>query len=327
MPGMKVFVTGGTGFIGGHLIDLLQARGDMEVSALVRDPRRLKGLAGKRDIELLEGDLFSLPSLPSPLDVVFHLAGLTKSVRPDDYYTVNQKGTASLFRHLEAGGHRPRVVLLSSLAAAGPSAPGAAVRESDPPRPVSPYGESKLLGEREAQAFAERIPVTILRVGPVYGPGDEDFLVYFKYVLKGFMPLFGRQEQAVTLCYVGDLVRAMDACLRPDLAAGEIFNIGDSRPATWREFGRTAGALLGTRPRPVCVPPWIAGLAAAAVETSSRIARKPAPFNRSKCRDMSQPGWVADVSKARELLGFRTEYTLEEGLKQTIAWYRREGRL
>jgi dihydroflavonol-4-reductase len=327
MPDMKVFVTGGTGFIGSHLVDLLQARGDVQISALVRDPRRLKGLAGKKGIEILEGDLFSLPPLPSPLDVVFHLAGLTKSVRPDDYYTVNQKGTASLLRSLEAQGLRPRVVHLSTIAAAGPSSPGGAVREEDPPRPVSPYGESKLLGEREALAFAGRMPVTIIRVGPVFGPGDEDFLVYFKYVRRGFLPLFGRGRKLVSLCYVLDLVRAMDACSRSDAAAGQVFNIADDTPRTWQEFGKIAGSILGTKPVPVCVPAWIAGLAASAVEASSRIAGKPAPFNRSKCRDMRQPGWVADVAKARKVLGFRTEYSLEDALRETITSYVREGRL
>jgi dihydroflavonol-4-reductase len=327
MPDMKVFVTGGTGFIGSHLISLLQARDGVQVFALVRDARRLKGLAGKQGIEFLEGDLFSLPPLPSPLDVVFHLAGLTKSLKPKDYYTVNQKGTASLLRHLEFLRLRPKVIHLSTLAAAGPSEPGSAVKEDDPPRPVSPYGKSKLLAEREAMAFSDRMPVTVIRVGPVYGPGDEDFLVYFKYIRKGLMPLFGRGRKYVSLCYVRDLVRAMDLCLGSDSAAGRIFNIADPRPYSWQDFGRIAGSILGTRPLPVCVPPWMAGLAASASEASSRIIGKPGPFNRSKCRDMRQPGWVADVTKARDVLGFRTEYTLEEGLRETIAWYIREGRL
>jgi dihydroflavonol-4-reductase len=324
---MKVLVTGGTGFIGSHLVDRLQSEGGVEVYALVRDPRRLKGLDGKPGVKILKGDLFSVPPLPSPIDAVFHLAGVTKSADSKEYYTVNQKGTASFLRSILDQGQRPRIIHLSSLAAAGPSAQGSAVRECDPPRPVSPYGESKLLGEREALAFSDRMPVTVLRVAAVYGPGDEDFLMYFKYIRKGLMPLFGKCPRPLSLCYVQDLVRAMMICLRSDAAPGEIFNIADAQPYAWDDLGRAAGRALGMKPVAVRIPVRMAGIAAAFSEAVCRVTRKPSPLNLSKYRDMRQPGWVADVAKARDILGFRTEYTLEGAVRETIEWYLREGRL
>ena len=117
---MKALLTGGTGFIGSHLAELLLDK-SAEIFALVRDPHNLKWLKGL-NIHLLEGDLLSIPSLPSDIDYVFHVAGLTNSSDVADYYTVNQQGTASLFKSLHDQKILPKkIICLSSLAAAGPS--------------------------------------------------------------------------------------------------------------------------------------------------------------------------------------------------------------
>jgi len=94
---MKVFITGSTGFVGSHLIDYYLAKKDVEIFALVRDRNNLKWLKGY-DINALEGNLFTIPSLPSDIDLVFHIAGLTLATNLADYYTVNQMGTAVFFR-------------------------------------------------------------------------------------------------------------------------------------------------------------------------------------------------------------------------------------
>jgi nucleoside-diphosphate-sugar epimerase len=318
---MKVLVTGGTGFIGRHLLDHLRSREDVETFALVRDPRRLEGRQEGPGFQVLRGDLFAIPPLPSGLDAVFHLAGVTKSADAKNYYTVNAEGTASLVRSLLGQGLRPRFVHLSSLAAGGPSAPERTVREDDPPRPVSPYGESKLRAEEEALKCRGELRVSILRVAAVYGPGDEDFLAYFRYIRKGFLPLIGRRPRSLSLCYVDDAIRAMDLCARPGTAAEGVFNIADPTPYSWEDLGRAAAAVLGKKLVPLRVPMRAFGSAAAIAETWSRVTGKPTPLNRSKYRDARQYGWVADVRKARDILGFEARTALDEGIKKTIEWY------
>jgi len=317
---MKAFLTGATGFIGSHLVDILLDRG-AEIFALVRDPTKAVW-AHRKNVHLLRGGLFSIPPLPSGIDIVYHLAGKTKTRHTEDYYTVNQEGTASLFRSLVAAGASPcRVVYLSSLAAAGPSASAEGIRESDPPRPVTPYGRSKLLAEEAALKHKDRFPVIIIRACAVYGPGDTDFLDFFKWINRGILPAV-RARKLASLCYVRDLTEALDLCGRRDLPSGEILNIADPRPYTWEELGQAAGRALGRRLRRIRIPMSFFYLAAAVSELADRLKGKPGIFTRDKYTDLKQPGWVANTEKARRLLSFRPRFDLETGLRETMAWYK-----
>jgi nucleoside-diphosphate-sugar epimerase len=315
---MKAFLTGGTGFIGTHLVDLLLAR-DAEVYALVRNPDKESALL-KKEVRVLRGDLFSIPALPAGLDIVFHLAGKTRSLNSADYYTVNQEGTASLFRSLSRLKERPRVILLSSQAAGGPSLEGRPVKESDPPRPVTPYGWSKLRGEQEALKFRDEFPLAIIRASSVFGPQDRDFLPYFKFAARGLVLGLGKQK-AASLIYVKDLAEALFLCARIGLPSGEILNVADFRPIKWEELGMAAAAALGRRYLKVRFPNGVLYLASLLYEAGHRLVRSPGVLDRDKFRDMMQPSWLLDVSKAAKMLSFRTRYRLDQAVQETISWY------
>jgi len=315
---VKAFLTGGTGFIGTHLTDLLLAKG-WEVCVLARNPDKESALREK-EVRLLRGDLFSIPALPAGLDIVFHLAGKSRSLNSADYYTVNQEGTASLFRFLGRLEDRPKVILLSSQAAAGPSLDGRPVKESDPPRPVSPYGWSKLRAEQEALRFRDEFPIAIVRACSVYGPRDRDFLTYFKLVAQGVV-LSLNEERAASLIYVKDLAEALLLCAGARLPSGEILNIADSLPYKWDELGTAAAAAMGKSCRKVKLPKSVFYLLSLLYEAGYRLTRKPGAFNRDKYRDLVQPGWLLDVGKAAELLSFRPRFSLEKGMRETISWY------
>ncbi len=324
---MRVLVTGGTGFLGSHLVESLLEDPGCEVYALVRDPSKPRWLEGIKGVRFLAGDLGSLPSLPAGLDCVFHLAGLTKTFRPSEYYTVNRDGTANLLRALEARSGRLRFVHLSSLAAVGPSSPRRGVREDDPPRPVSPYGESKLEAEGEALKYKDRFSVVLLRAAAVYGPRDEDFLEFFRWIKRGLKPVLGRHK-ILSLVYVRDAVRACRLAADPDRPSGEIFNIADPHPCGWEDIGAAAASLLGKKPVPIRLPIWSAYLASLASEGVGRlIGGGNSLFNVSKVQQMKPNGWVADVRKARRELRFETVFSLEQGLGETIAWYLWKGLL
>jgi nucleoside-diphosphate-sugar epimerase len=324
---MRVLVTGGTGFLGSHLVEGLLEEPGTEVFALVRDPGRPRWLKGEARVRLLPGDLGNIPALPEGLVAVYHVAGSTKTLRSSAYYTVNRDGTTNLLRALEARPDRPRFVHVSSLAAVGPSAPERAVREDDPPHPVSRYGESKLQAEQEVLARRDRFPVVILRPAAVYGPRDEDFLEYFRWIKRDVEPVVG-PTQLMSLVHVRDVVRAALLAGRADIASGEVFHIADPTPRSWEDLGRIAAGLLGKKPVRIRIPVWTASLAAAASEGLGRLlGRDKGLLNRDKVRLARAAGWVADVGKARRILGFETRVALEQGLGETIAWYLAKGLL
>jgi len=324
---MRVLVTGGTGFLGSHLVERLLEEPGAEVHALVRDPSKLRWLEGIEGVRLLTGDLQNLPALPAGLGCVFHLAGLTKTLKASDYYTVNREGTANLLRALEGQSGAPRFIHLGSIAAGGPSAPRRPVCEGDPPHPLSPYGESKLMAEAEILKYKDRFPVVTLRAAAVYGPRDGDSLEYFRWMKRGILPLVGQGQKSLSLLYVRDAVRAVLLAARPGVPSGEVFNIADPRIYTWEDIGRTVAGLLGKKLIRVRLPLWTAYLASAASEGIGRRCGGSSTLNLSRYKQIKADGWVVDVRKARQGLGFESRFSLEEGLGETIAWYLWKGLL
>lgn len=324
---MKVLVTGGTGFLGSHLIERLLEDPGNEVYALVRDPSRLRWLQEVGRVRVLEGDLLTVPTLPAGLSLVFHVAGLTKTFKKEEYYTVNQKGTARLLQALAGQEKLRRVVYISSVAAGGPCSPRRPVRESDSPRPVSPYGLSKLKAEQEALKHKNRMPITILRMAAIYGPRDEDFLEYFRLVKRGIIPLLGQRRKSLSLCYVEDAVRATLLAAHSSVPSGEVFNIAAPEVVSWEEFGRTTAAIMKKRAICVRIPHWTAYLASAASEGIGRLGGSANLVNLGKFTEMKPDRWVVDVRKARGLLGFETLRSLEASLEETLDWYERRGLL
>jgi nucleoside-diphosphate-sugar epimerase len=317
---MKALLTGGTGFIGSHLTEFLLDKG-AEVFALVRDPHNLKWLKGL-NIQLLKGDLLSIPSLPFDIDHVFHLAGLTNSSNVADYYTVNQQGTASLFKSLQAQKIFPRkIICLSSLAAAGPSLDGSPVQESNPPHPITAYGKSKLMGEAEALKFKEVYPIIILRAPAIFGPRDRDILNFFKWMKQGAFPTLGSKQRYMSLCYVKDLVRAFFLCSQKELESGEIFNIADPSRCSYEELGILVGQAIGKKLKKVIIPIPVGYLIALIGEIGSRISKRPSVLNLEKFKRLSQRNWIADMEKTREKLSFKPQYSLREAVQETISWY------
>jgi dihydroflavonol-4-reductase len=318
---MKVLITGGTGFIGSHLVNHFLDYKNVEIYALVRDLNNLKWLKGLK-INLLEGDLLNIPLLPPDIDYVFHVAGSTKAYKIADYYTVNQQGTASLFQALDAQKTRPkRAVYLSSIAASGPCSDGTAVKEDSPPNPVSPYGRSKLEGEVEASKYKDSVPLVIARIGVVFGPRDRGLIPYLKFIKKGFLPSIGSKQKLVSLIYIKDLIKALDLCIHKELPSGDILHLANPDPSRWEDLGRMAAEAMGIKLFKLKFPLPIAYIVSCGAEIVGIIRKDPSILNRQKFEELKQEGWVAETQKAREKLNFIPQYTLSEAIHETIDWY------
>jgi nucleoside-diphosphate-sugar epimerase len=323
---MRVLVTGGTGFIGIHLIAALAARG-WSVRCLVRqtsDRRPLAAYALEYVVGTLQDEV-ALRQAVQGVELVFHLAGATKGRTPADFERVNYVGTQTLLDVCVAEGTAlHRFVYISSIAAAGPSPSGVPVHESDVARPVGPYGRSKLHAEEAVLASKARLPVTVLRPSAIYGPYDSDFLPLFRAVKRGFLPSVGRQELCVDVCYVTDVVRGMLAAAESPATCGELFFLSGSAHS-WRDIGWEIARQLGTRPREVCLPRWLVLAAATMANGQARLLGRPGVFSRAHLRERLYPFWVFDRTKAQQVFGYVPQVTLTQGIAKTLRWYREAG--
>lgn len=321
---VKVLITGATGFIGSHLAEYLLRRGD-EVTCLARNRSRLRWLGGT-GVRIIEGDCID-PDLGKRIDEdfdwVFHLAGITKTLEVDEYYRVNGRGTANLGEILARSRRAPRLVYLSSLAAAGPSSDENPVRESDPPQPVSHYGRSKLEGEKALAGLGGAIPWIIVRTPVIYGPRDRDLLFFFQLAKRRVALRLGG-KRVYSLCYVEDLVRGLHIAAE-HAKVGEIYYIAEPSPRSWDEISEAIAATLGVRPMTIPFPSTLLSVAGWAWEGIARLTGIPPLLNRDKACEMRQPYWICDPGKAARELGFTTSISLPTGTQRVAEWYQRYG--
>ena len=316
-------VTGATGFVGSHLVELLAEAG-VRTRALVRrtsDTTRLEALG----IERVEGALDDAPSLrraAAGVDVVFHLAALTRARNAAEYGRVNAEGARRVAE--AAGACGARLVYLSSLAAVGPSEGGRPVTESDEPRPITDYGRSKLAGEIACRAAAGDGEVVVLRAPAVYGPRDRDLFRFFSMAARGIVTLPTGPERRLQLIHARDLAAALVAAARAD-RPGPIYNVAEARSYAWSKVAGMVAGAVGGKVRFVRVPPALVRAAAGASELGARLMGRATIFNRDKARELLAPGWLCETAAAERDLGFVARIPLASGLQQTADWYRSEG--
>ncbi|MDY6863581.1 MAG: NAD-dependent epimerase/dehydratase family protein [Thermodesulfobacteriota bacterium] len=317
----KILVTGGTGFVGSHLVHALIKRG-YEVICLVReksDTRCLKNLK----LKLTLGDITKKDSLKEAvknIDYVYHLAGITKSKNIKTYYIVNSLGTKNLIEACEEINPKLKKFLyMSSLAAAGPGLMGISVKEDDTCRPISDYGKSKLKGEELLEKYNQKIPITIVRPCAIYGPGDKDTLHFFKCVRKGIIPLLGGRKRYIKLCHVSDIINGCILAAESKYSSEKFFLAGDSIH-TWEEIGEIMTKVFGKRGMQLLIPYPLLKFSASISEMFSGLFKTEPAFNRQKLLEMKQD-WICDIKKAKELLGYAPIITLKNGINETASWY------
>jgi nucleoside-diphosphate-sugar epimerase len=326
-------VTGGTGFIGLHLVEGLLRRG-YRVRCLVRSTSNVEALRPLA-VELVHGGLddgASLRLAARGADVVFHSAGIIRAFRSQDFYQVNHLGTLLVAEACAAQAKPPRLVFVSSIAAAGPSSRGQIRIEADVPSPVSHYGRSKLAAENSAIEFADLVPVTIVRPGIVFGPRDTGFIQVLRsirhfrcHLSPGFFP------PALSYIHVEDLVELL--CLAAERgtraparansrpARGTYFAVAQEHP-TYAELGRLLRPMLGRNHAPIiAVPPALAYCLGGLNEFVGRMRGRAEELCVDKIRDALVPSWACSGESAHRELGFLPAKPLAERLRETVDWY------
>ena len=320
---MKVMVTGGTGFVGGHLVDALLRAGD-DVTALVRSPGKASGLA-ERGVRIAVGDLDDSAALRAATegqDVIYHVGGLIRARSAAEFLAVNRDGTARLVEAASAVS-RARIVLVSSLAAGGPVARGSRRTGDEPAHPVTDYGRSKLAGE--AVVRSGTLPWTIARPPIVYGPRDGEFLRAFKMVRLGIVPVFGDGTQELSLVYAPDLAEGLAAIGRCQQTAGRVLYPCHGEVLSTAGLVKTIARVMQRRIRVVRLPRPAAELGLGLTSLAAGLRGRATLLTRDKAHEFFAPAWTADPGPLEAATGWRAGHGLADGLEATAAWYRAAG--
>ncbi len=331
-PKPVAFVTGGTGFVGSHLVEELTRRG-YAVRALLRsDPKWLAETAA----EPVAGDLHDADALRRGVEgaaLVAHVAGLTRARDQATLDRANVEGTRNVLRAVrqstETTGVAPRVLVTSSLEALGPNGIGpdgvpVPAVESDPLRPITMYGGSKARMEGAVRDEFADLGAVIVRPPAVYGPREADIYEMIKGASRGLFAVVGRDDEPrVSLVHVRDLVGGMADLLEADATAGETYFVG-TRGYTWAEVRAAMEVAVGKKTLKLSVPGAVIGAVGALAERAGGLVGKLPPLTRDKA-EAARHAWVCSSEKAHEAVGYVPSVPLAEGMAETVGWYRQRG--
>lgn len=319
MKSRSVSITGVTGFVGWHAAESF-AREGWHVRGIVR-PGNRKPVPAAVDVVESALDAASLTDAVRGTDVVVHGAAVVRARDEGTFRRVNVEGTVAAAAAAAACG--ARLVFISSLAAGGEGTPETPRREDDAPAPVNAYGRSKLAAEVELRATSG-LAWSIVRPCAVYGPRDRGFLPLYAMGRRGFFFVPSNPSTSFTLIHVADLVRAVVLAAEAPAAIGQTMFVGHPTPHTGDDLLRTIARASGRRFRPFRVPAPVFGAIAHVGDLLWKAGIQP-PVDSGRLVELRARGFVCHVDRARERLGFEAAIPLDDGVRETMAWYREQG--
>ncbi len=329
----RALVTGANGFTGAHMVEMLIDRGYDVVGIDVG--REKAGCLAHLDFAYAPCDLRDPAATVravadhAPYDVIFHVAALIDlDAKYADLYDVNVVGTANLFDAFRYVSRRPkRVVFWSSAGVYGRA--GEVFTEESPPDPVGGYPTTKYAAERTAFAAGARlgVEVTAIRPSGVYGPRNRSgFAVsIFTAARGGLGPIYaGSRATSVSMVHVADVCGAAEFLSRHPSAAREVYNLDDGSRYTSSELTRFIAASFGFSFLPGALPISLMRGFVKRLERKAGERGRVSNLNREMI-DIVEHGLRVDASKIRALGWQPAHPDTKEGLRQTIAWYEKEG--
>lgn len=321
----KVLVTGASGFIGSTLVDKLLQEG-YEVVAAIRKTSSRKYLKDDR-IRFIELPYNNQKDLENILReenfyTIFHLAGLTKAKKKEDFYRVNYGYVKSLVDALK--GTQTQLIFFSSFAAHGPGDEETfcECRVEDLNKPNTEYGKAKLMAEEYIRDNFEGKYIIIRPTG-VYGPRETDYFVYFQTINNHIEPYLGFTPQRLTFVYVDDLVDVSILAMNSQLS-GKTYFVSDGKIYLDKEFADITKKVLKTWTIKIKVPLFIVRWISSLMEFIGNLFGKSFTLNKDKFNILKARNWICGIEDLKNDLGYSPKVDLEEGVKRAIQWYKEE---
>lgn len=323
---MKVLVTGATGFIGSHVADKLLAKG-YDVRCIARKTSNLRWLDGK-NFEIVEASLDNPESLIKAVegvDYVYHVAGLTFARNYEEFLKGNRDATANLISVVEK--HAPnikRFLFVSSQTVVGPAKSlYEPVDETTPRNPITSYGRSKKESEDVVLSYKDKIPFTIVRAPAVYGPRDTAIYDIFRTVKMGLGTMVGFRDKYISLIHSEDLSRGIIEAAESEKTKDEIYFVSSEEFYTWKQLINIIAEKMNKKfVLKIRLPHFIVLTVAAISEFLGKFSDKPPVFNYEKGIDFIQDYWICSTEKAKRDFGYRQMMSIEDGMQNTIEWYK-----
>jgi nucleoside-diphosphate-sugar epimerase len=320
----SVLVTGATGFIGSHLVEALAAK-NWSVTCLVRPKSRTHRLQ-KLPVSLIRGSWDDIPILNKAVrgqDNVFHLAGRIRSAPKVVYKQANSLFTKNLIHAcLKTNPNIERFIYVSSISAAGPSPPGIFSDESQIPSPTSEYGRTKLQGEIAVQDVWDQLPSTIIRPPAVYGPRQQETEMLISIISKRIIPILKDETKITSLIYIDDLIHGILQAAQSPRAAGQVYYLCNKKGYSWKELILMLKKYVLGESLFLPLPEEIISFLAWFTDILKSLGIIQIYFGRRVWQTMVQTPWLFSPEKAANDFGFKPEFSLSEGIKATVNYYK-----
>ncbi len=321
---MTILVTGATGFLGSALTrELLKQK--QEVRILARDVDKARTQFGEA-VTIIPGEITDVTQVQRAVDgvsIVYHLVGRLyhPSVPTELYHMTHVEGTRTLLTACQRQPQLQSIVHCSTTGVHGVTGPTPAAEDA-PYAPTNPYEATKLESELLAlQAHREQgLPVSVVRPGLVYGPGDIHLLGFFTSIKKGLFRVIDGGSALLHPIYIDDMTQAFLLCAEQPQAIGHSYNIAGSSPVTIRQLATAIAHALGKELPGGSIPLWLANLASDIFAVIPGFAGERAPLTRSRVQFLTHSR-VYNTRRAQIELGFQPQVDLDTGMQHTAQWY------
>lgn len=323
----KILITGASGFVGSHLTEQAKELG-LEVHAAVRSTSKIEDIRPYVDqfVQPNFADVHALKELfeTEQYHYIIHAAALTKAKSEAQMRAVNVGYTHNIVAAAFAAAMPlERLVYVSSLAALGPVGyHEEPLHEDSPYRPVTVYGRSKQASEEMLREKFSEKPISVFRPTAVYGPRERDLFIVFDTMQKGLDPYIGRNPQKLSFIYVKDLAAMLLKSCLEEQGNLQFYNVTDGSVYSRYRMAEIAGEVLKKKMWRFHVPYNFVKLAAGIADFLYKGSSKTPVIYPERLRELTAENWACDISKLRDGLRFVPKYNLEEGLTETLNWYK-----